>query len=218
MIECRQICRQFGEHSILRSIDCTIPKGKLTAITGPSGCGKTTLLNIIGGLDKPSSGSVVVNSQTIESLPATKLAQFRNTYFGFIFQHHFLIDRMSALDNVVLPLIQRQYTSKRAYPAGRQLLEEIGLGDRLHHMPHMLSSGQKQRVAFARALVGNPKIILADEPTGALDSDNAQHVFDLLSGLTKKDITVVLITHDPRLAKLSDQQIMMKDGAIYENQ
>lgn len=186
----------------------------LTAITGPSGCGKTTLLNLIGGLDTPSAGGIKIFDTHLETLSAKELAAFRNSHFGYVFQNPLLIDRMSALDNVILPLIQRNYTTKKARPIGLSILEKLGLKDHTLHTPEMLSSGQKQRVAIARALIGNPKIILADEPTGALDSHNSYLILQLLKGLTHDGITVVLITHDHNISEKADTQISMRDGVI----
>lgn len=214
MIQCHKVSKSFGDHKVIKDISCDIHTDMLTAITGTSGCGKTTLLNLIGGLDTPTEGSVKIFDTALESLSAKQLAIFRNAHFGYVFQNHLLIDRMSALENVILPLIQRNYSSKKASPLGLSILDKLGLIDFIHHTPEMLSSGQKQRVAIARALVGSPKIILADEPTGALDSHNSYNILQILKELTYEGIAVVLITHDNNISEKADQQIQMRDGVI----
>ncbi len=214
MISIKKIYKTIQGYPILKDINCDIPAHKLTAIVGPSGSGKTTLLQLIGGLDTPSQGSIHVDGTSINELTHPQLAEFRNTYFGYVFQQYHLISRLTAIDNVSLPLIQRYWTSAQARQPAVDILTRCGLSDHLQQISETLSSGQQQRVALARALIGKPQIILADEPTGALDTHHSEIIFNMLRELTKQKITVVLITHDKDIAAKADTVIHMNDGEI----
>ena len=216
MIELQHIQRSFQDQHILKGISAHINTGAMTAIVGPSGCGKTTLLQIIGGLDKPSAGSVIVNHTDIHQLSHQKLAEFRNRHFGYVFQQYYLIPRLSALDNVALPLVQRYQSSSQARVSAEEILVACGLGAHMKQTPETLSAGQQQRVALARALIGKPSVVLADEPTGALDSHHAHMIFDMLKKLSEQGITVILITHDQTIAQDADHRIHMLDGEIHD--
>jgi putative ABC transport system ATP-binding protein len=199
---------------ILKGLDFTIPSGQFAAIMGSSGSGKSTLLGLLAGLDTPSSGDVFINGTAISYLPEDKLAQVRGRSIGFVFQSYQLIPTLTALENVLLP-----YELNSDKPDGltraRTLLTSVGLGDRLDHYPVQLSGGEQQRVALARAFVLRPPIVLADEPTGNLDSANGSHVLELLLNLNKTEgTTLVLVTHDPVLATYADRRIVLKDGLI----
>ena len=184
------------------------------SIIGPSGSGKSTLMHIIGCLDRPTTGSIYLNNQDAAQLSDDKLAQIRNKEVGFIFQSFNLLNRTSALENVALPLIYAGISEKERLNLARKELEAVGLGDRLGHRPNQLSGGQQQRVAIARALINNPSIILADEPTGNLDTKSGKEIIDILKKLHHEGHTVILVTHDPDIAKLAERIIRMKDGEI----
>jgi putative ABC transport system ATP-binding protein len=198
---------------ILRGIDLLIPKGQFAAIMGASGSGKSTLLGLLAGLDSPSEGQVILDGVDISSLAEDKLAEVRGSRIGFVFQSYQLIPTLTALENVMLPheLNARGDARKKA----EALLTTVGLGDRLHHYPVQLSGGEQQRVALARAFVLEPPIVLADEPTGNLDTTNGQHVLELLTERQRESgTTLVLVTHDPQIAERADRRIVLRDGAV----
>jgi putative ABC transport system ATP-binding protein len=198
---------------ILKGLDFTIPKGQFAAIMGASGSGKSTLLGLIAGLDTPSSGAVSLNGTTISYLPEDKLAQVRGRTIGFVFQSYQLIPTLTALENVLLPY--ELNAEGDGLPRAKQLLESVGLGDRMGHYPVQLSGGEQQRVALARAFVLRPPIVLADEPTGNLDTTNGAHVLELLLNLNRVEgTTLVLVTHDPLLAGYADRRIVLRDGLV----
>lgn len=198
----------------LNKISLTVDKGEFLSIMGPSGCGKSTLLNIIGLLDAPTKGSVQIDAQTTVSLSDNKLAHFRNKRLGFIFQSYHLINDLKVVDNVELPLLYRRCTAKERRELATAALEKMGLSNRLKHFPTQLSGGQKQRVAIARAIVGKPEIILADEPTGNLDSSMGNEIMEILINLNKtENTTVVMVTHDENMAKKTHRLMRLFDGS-----
>ena len=198
----------------LDGVDCTIQAGEFVAITGPSGSGKSTLANIIGGLDRPTSGTVVVDGQDLSHVRDRQLSDYRNHHIGFVFQSFNLQGTQTALENVMLPLVFSRMKSKDRKARAKECLEAVGLGDRLKHRPSQLSGGQRQRVAIARALAVKPSIILADEPTGNLDSARGEEIMKLLKDLNKQGITLLIITHDQSIAKQADRIVQIKDGKM----
>lgn len=208
---------RMGEVSldVLRGVSVQINPGEFVAIVGPSGSGKSTLMNLIGLLDSPTHGKIYVEGSDITTLTESELAQFRGKTIGFIFQQFNLIATLTALENVMLPMVFQGTPQEARIQRATELLTNVGLGERLDHKPGQLSGGQQQRVAIARSLVNNPAIILADEPTGNLDSHSGIQVMEILSSLHKKDHkTIVLVTHDPRLVEFADRVIHVKDGLI----
>ena len=202
------------ETTALENVNLEVEKGEFISIMGPSGCGKSTLLNIIGLLDNPTTGSIEINGTTTDKMSDSKLSAFRNSNLGFVFQSFHLIPSLNVMDNVELPLIYRSGLSEKERKAKvKEVLERVGLGHRMKHMPSQLSGGQCQRVAVARAIVGNPEIILADEPTGNLDSKMGAEVMDLLHKLNKEDgRTIVMVTHNEEQAKQTDRIVRFFDG------
>jgi putative ABC transport system ATP-binding protein len=198
----------------LDHVDCTIQSGEFVAITGPSGSGKSTLANIIGGLDRPTSGSVVVDGQDLSHVRDRQLSDYRNHHIGFVFQSFNLTGTQTALENVMLPLVFARMKPGARKARAKECLEAVGLGDRLRHKPTQLSGGQRQRVAIARALAVKPSIILADEPTGNLDTARGDEIMKLLKDLNKQGITLIVITHDPSIARQADRTIQIKDGKV----
>ena len=202
------------ETTALNTIDLHVPKGEFLSIMGPSGCGKSTLLNIMGLLDKPTSGQVQIDGTSITNYNSKKMAQFRNQALGFIFQSFHLIPDLSVVDNVELPLIYRKMSGKERRMRAEAALEAVGLKNRKGHFPKELSGGQKQRVAIARAVVGRPSILLADEPTGNLDSVMGDEVMNILLDLNKnQDTTIVMVTHDERMANKTHRLMRLYDGS-----
>ena len=198
----------------LNSITLDIAKGEFLSIMGPSGCGKSTLLNIMGLLDEPSKGSIIIAEQTTDKFNDKQLAKFRNQKLGFIFQSYHLIGDLQVIDNVELPLLYRDTTAKERRRLATEALEKVGLSNRLKHFPKQLSGGQRQRVAIARAIVGNPEIILADEPTGNLDSAMGNEVMDILINLNRNEgTTIVMVTHDENMAHKTHRLVRLFDGS-----
>ncbi len=215
MIEIRNIQRSFGALQVLKGVDLQVYKGEIVSIIGPSGAGKTTLLQIIGTLDKPDTGSVIIDGINVFSLNEKELAAFRNHHIGFIFQFHQLLPEFTALENVMMPALIANEDNKKAKERATQLLTELGLAERLQHKPQQLSGGEKQRVAAARAMMMQPSVILADEPSGSLDSANKQELHRLLLDMRERyGQTIIIVTHDHELAAISDRVIEMRDGKI----
>jgi putative ABC transport system ATP-binding protein len=200
----------------LDSVDLEVNRGEAVAVMGPSGCGKSTLLHLIGGLDRPSAGELWVAGQRTDQLSERALAYLRRDEIGFVFQAFQLMDELTAQENVELPALLAGYSPNEARASAIALLEQVDLGDRALHLPSMLSGGQRQRVAIARALVNDPKLVLADEPTGNLDSASAFDVLELLGELHGKGLTMVIVTHDERIAATADRLISMRDGAFID--
>lgn len=215
MIEIKGVTKSFGSLQVLKGIDLCIEKGEIVSIVGPSGAGKTTLLQILGTLDKPDSGSVVVDGIETSTLSTNKLSEFRNTHLGFVFQFHQLLPEFTAIENIMIPAYIAGMKPKEARRRAEELLAFMGLSDRATHKPNELSGGEKQRVAVARALMNNPAVILADEPSGSLDSKNKEELHKLFFELRDKfGQTFVIVTHDETLATLTDRTIHLKDGRI----
>lgn len=201
--------------SALKGVSFTIEEGEFVAILGPSGSGKSTLLHVIGGIDRPNEGTVFIDSVDIFTLNSNRLAEVRLHKIGFVFQFFNLLSRLTALKNVELPLILADLTEKEATEKAQKLLELVGLGERMHHRPTELSGGEQQRVAIARALINDPKIVLADEPTGNLDTKTGWEIVELMKRLnTEKGQTFITVTHDPSIAEHADRIIYLKDGSI----
>lgn len=219
-IELHQVTRTYKlggeEFNALNHVDLSVPQGSFLAITGPSGSGKSTLANIIGGLDRPTSGSVSVNGQDLATLNDSALSAFRNKTIGFVFQSFNLKNDSTALENVALPLVFAGMAPKERKARAIECLERVGMGDRIGHLPNQLSGGQRQRVAIARALANSPKIILADEPTGNLDSARGAEVIEMLIDLNREGITLLVITHDHDVARHAQRIIEVRDGIVHE--
>ena len=215
MISIKNITRDFGTLQVLKGIDLDINRGEILSIVGPSGAGKTTLLQIIGTLDRATSGSVMYDGEDVMRYKDTQLAQFRNRHIGFVFQFHQLLPEFSVLENVAMPALIGGKKHSEAYARAKELVEYLGLGQRLDHRPSQLSGGERQRVAVARALVNNPSVILADEPSGSLDSHNRAELHQMFFDL-RRDLgqTFVIVTHDESLAADTDCIVHMQDGRI----
>jgi putative ABC transport system ATP-binding protein len=198
----------------VRSIDLTIDRNEYVAIMGPSGSGKSTIMNILGCLDTPTSGTYTLNSQDVTRLEDNQLADIRNREIGFVFQTFNLLPRYTALDNVTLPLVYAGISKDQRFLRGKEVLDSVGLKDRIHHKPNELSGGQRQRVALARALVNSPSIILADEPTGNLDSKTSADILSLFDQIQKEGNTIIIVTHEVEIAKHARRTIRLKDGMI----
>ena len=219
MIDIKNITKSFGNLQVLKGIDLHIDKGEVVSIVGPSGAGKTTLLQIIGTLDQPDTGSVCIDGINTTSLSQKALAAFRNKKLGFVFQFHQLLPEFTAIENVMIPAFIAGTKRKEAEQRAQELLLFMGLADRMHHKPNELSGGEKQRVAVARALMNEPAVILADEPSGSLDSANKQELHQLFFDLRNRfGQTFVIVTHDEELAATTDRTIQMRDGVLAVNE
>lgn len=215
MIDIRNITKSFGSLQVLKGIDLHINRGEVVSIVGPSGAGKTTLLQIIGTLDRPDSGSVFVDDIDVTNLSQKRLSDFRNKHIGFVFQFHQLLPEFTAIENVMIPAYIAGVSQREAKQRAQELLEFMGLYDRASHKPNELSGGEKQRVAVARALINKPAVILADEPSGSLDSKNKEELHQLFFDLRDKfGQTFVIVTHDEQLASITDRTIHLKDGML----
>ena len=219
MIEIRNIHKSFGNLQVLKGIDLTINKGEIVSIVGPSGAGKTTLLQIIGTLDRADEGTVIIDGTDVSKLSTKKLSDFRNKHIGFVFQFHQLLPELTALPTVMTPAALAGMHQQEAKERGMELLQYMGLADRAAHKPQELSGGEKQRVAVARALVNKPDVILADEPSGSLDTKNKEELHQLFFDLRDKfGQTFVIVTHDEHLATITDRTIKMNDGVLDKEQ
>lgn len=215
MLELRDIKKSYGPVKVLNGISLTFNPGEIMSIVGPSGAGKTTLLQIAGTLDRPDSGEVLFKGENLLKLKDSKISKFRNLNLGFIFQFHQLLPEFSALENVALPALIAGKKKKLAFSDAERWLRELGLGHRLSHKPSELSGGEKQRTAIARALINNPTLVLADEPTGSLDSHNRDDIKGIISELREKyHQSFVIVTHDLEIADIADRKVIMEDGLI----
>ena len=215
MIEVKNVHKSFDALEVLKGVNLTVKKGEIVAIVGKSGAGKTTLLQIIGTLDRPTAGQVLIEGTDVFAMKERELAAFRNKHIGFIFQFHQLLPEFTALENVCIPAMIAREKEAEYIPRAEKLLRDLGLSERMNHKPNELSGGEKQRVAAARALMMNPDIILADEPTGSLDEKNKKELSELLLQLRKEyRQTILLVTHDKELAEIADRIIEIKDGII----
>ena len=215
MLELRNINKSFGNLQVLKDVTLSVPEKQITTIVGPSGAGKTTLLQIAGTLDRPDTGSVNYDGEELTTMKDKKLAAFRNRNIGFIFQFHELLPEFTATENVAMPALIGGMSLRKACREAEELLTMLGLGERLRHKPGELSGGEKQRTAIARALINKPRIILADEPTGSLDSQNRDEIQRLISDLCREQgHTFLMVTHDSTLASIAHKTVYMRDGAI----
>lgn len=219
VLECRSVVRQFREGSsmleVLRGVDLRIRSGERVAIIGASGSGKTTLLQIMGGLDDPTSGEVTIDGASIADSDEATKGKLRNRYIGFVYQFHHLLPEFTAQENVALPLMIRRLSKESAMQDAAQLLERVGLGQRLEHKPGELSGGERQRAAVARALITRPKLVLADEPTGNLDAGNGEHVLGLMLELNRElETSLIVVTHDHSIAARMDRVLVLENGQL----
>ncbi|MBS1772802.1 MAG: ABC transporter ATP-binding protein [Bacteroidetes bacterium] len=215
MLVAENLFKNYSNLPVVKGVSITVGKGEIVSVVGPSGAGKSTLLHLLGALDKPDSGKVLIDNTDIFKLSAKKQAQFRNKHIGFVFQFHHLLPEFSAVENVAMPLWINGKGKKEGLDAAAEMLGIVGLSQRLENKPNELSGGEQQRVAIARALVNKPSIVMADEPTGNLDSANAQSVHQLFIDLRNKlNQTFIMITHNEELASMTDRTIVMKDGII----
>ena len=221
LIQARKLTRVYtlggGDVYALAGVDCDINAGEYVAIMGPSGSGKSTFMNMVGALDRPSSGELIIAGESLSGMTPDQLADFRNRKVGFVFQQFNLLPRTTALDNVALPLLYRGMPHKERNERAAECLRMVGLGERMDHHPSQLSGGQQQRVAIARALAGKPSILLADEPTGALDSQTTIEVLDILDQLNAEGITIILVTHEDEVGARARRRIWFRDGVIVED-
>ncbi|XZF13374.1 ABC transporter ATP-binding protein [Chitinophagaceae bacterium MMS25-I14] len=219
MLTAKGLSKKYGNLTVVQDVSLQVAKGEIVSITGASGAGKSSLLHLLGMLDKPDSGTVQINSTDIFKLPYKKQAQFRNKNLGFVFQFHHLLPEFTAVENVAMPLWIGGKSHKEGLSMAAKTLSEIGLAQRLEHKPTELSGGEQQRVAIARALVNNPAVIMADEPTGNLDSHNADAIHQLFLDLCRKaGQTFIIVTHNEELAAMTDRTLVMKDGCIVDEQ
>ncbi len=203
---------------VLQDICLEVEKGEYLAIMGPSGSGKTTLMNVIGCLDVPTKGEYILDGKQIGQLDDNTLAEIRNRYIGFVFQNFYLLPKMTAVDNVALPLLYAGIPQKERRERAAEALRAVGLGDRVHFLPNQLSGGQCQRVAIARAIVGNPQLLLADEPTGALDTAAGEQIMDIFRQLSNQGMTIIMITHEPSIAECANRIYHIRDGHLIKTQ
>lgn len=219
IVQCRDIYKDYMRGKlvvpVLKHVTFSVEEGDYIAIMGPSGSGKTTLMNVIGCLDTPTSGTYMLNGDEISGLSENRMAEIRNRTLGFVFQHADLLPELSALDNVALPLLYRGVRKKERRERAANVLEKVGLGDRLEFLPNQLSGGQCQRAAIARAMVGDPKLLLADEPTGALDSQSGIRVMELFRQLNNEGITIIMITHAMEVAQEAKRIFQILDGELF---
>ena len=217
MIEIKDLRKSFGKLEVLRGVDLNIERGETISIVGPSGAGKTTLLQLIGTLDRPDSGSIRYDGKELSTMSASQLADFRNRHIGFVFQFHQLLPEFTAIENITIPALIAGESQSAATKKAMELLNIMGLEERAHHKPSQMSGGENQRVAVARALINRPDVILADEPSGSLDSKNKEELHKLFFDLRDRlGQTFIIVTHDEELAKLTDRTIRMVDGVIKE--
>ena len=215
MLQARSIHKSYGQLEILKGVDLDVKKGEIVTIVGASGAGKSSLLNILGTLDQPDSGSVILNNTDTTKLSSNQLSDFRNRKIGFIFQFHHLLAEFNAIENVCMPAFIAGEGKASAEKRATVILNKLGLGHRLQHKPGELSGGEQQRVAVARALINNPALIFADEPSGNLDSNNAKELHELFISLRDEfQQTFIIVTHNEELADMSDRKVVMKDGLI----
>ncbi|MBS7562884.1 ABC transporter ATP-binding protein [Mucilaginibacter sp. Bleaf8] len=215
MLKALSIQKSYGKLQILKGVDLEVAQGEIVTIVGASGAGKSSLLNIIGTLDKPDAGQIFLDDLEVSRLNSKQLSAFRNTKIGFIFQFHHLLAEFNAIENVCIPAFIAGVAKAEAETRAEELLKKLGLGDRVHHKPNQLSGGEQQRVAVARALINKPALILADEPSGNLDSANARELHELFVDLRNEfNQTFIIVTHNEELANLSDRKVTMKDGLI----
>ncbi len=215
MIKIEKVTKSFGSLQVLKGIDLEIAKGEVVSIVGPSGAGKTTLLQIMGTLDEPDAGAITIDGTDVSRLKEKELSAFRNKRIGFVFQFHQLLPEFTALENVMIPAFIAGVSTKEATTRALEILQFMGLSDRASHKPNELSGGEKQRVAVARALINNPAVILADEPSGSLDTHNKEELHQLFFDLRNRfGQTFVIVTHDENLARITDRTIHMVDGVI----
>lgn len=215
MISCKNLQKNYNQLAVLKGIDLEIQAKEIVCITGESGAGKSTFLHLLGTLDAPSSGEIFFEEKNISSLKGNQLADFRNKNIGFVFQFHQLIPEFSAIENVIVPMLIAKKSMSEAKTEAIRILTYLGLGERLEHKPSQLSGGEQQRVAIARALIMNPKVILADEPSGNLDSKNAKFIHELFFKMRDDfNLTFIIVTHNPELAQMADRQIVLKDGQL----
>lgn len=221
MISLRHLSKTYKqgmlEVPVLHDISIDIESGEFASIMGPSGSGKSTLMNIIGLLDRPTKGEYILDNVNVQKLDETHLALLRNQYIGFVFQHFHLLPRLTALGNVELPLVYGGVRKKERRERAFEALAKVGLADRVNHLPNQLSGGQKQRVAIARSIVNNPAFILADEPTGALDSKSGEQVMEIFTQLNQEGTTLILVTHENDIAAHTSRRIILKDGEIIQD-
>ena len=219
ILQCHDITKNYMRWKlvvpVLKHVTFSVEEGDYIAIMGPSGSGKTTLMNVIGCLDTPTSGTYTLNGEEISGLSENRMAEIRNRTLGFVFQHADLLPELNALDNVALPLLYRGMRKKERRERAASMLEKVGLGDRMDFLPNQLSGGQCQRAAIARAIVGTPKLLLADEPTGALDSQSGIRVMELFRQLNEEGITIIMITHAAEIAREANKIFQILDGELF---